>query len=74
MREYRKSKLRFLKITSEMMHNSTGLPVTDIERWINGKSIDVHTEYTIINLFKTVESEMRKMKVKLNLISYNSSI
>ena len=74
MRVYRQNKLRFLKLTPEMIHNSTGLPIKDIENWTKQKYVDIHTNYTMINLFKTIEDEMRKIKVKLNLINYNSSI
>lgn len=64
---WRKSILKAFKLNSNKIHKSTGIPIYYVNRWMAGYAVPEFVEMTINSFYEEIDTELTKLKAKLNL-------
>ncbi len=64
---WRKAVLKALKLNSNKIQRSTGIPIYYVNRWVSGHAVPDYVEMTIDNFFGEIGTALDKLKGKLNL-------
>mgnify|MGYP003434948843 FL=1 len=65
---HRKALLKAFRLNPIKIHKSTGIEMRELLFFFNGEETEQSTQFTMQNLFETLEDEISKTNRKLNLI------
>lgn len=64
----KKELISVLRIDAFSIKKSTGLPLLQINRWLENKECEDYVKYTMNSFMETITEEIEIIKQKLNLI------